>query len=84
VQRSARYLSSTLGCLPPEIAAERASQIAGFIVRACADQARLLDTDPPPRPMLGIEAFTANLVDVLLGILQAPTTVRADGAAAGH
>jgi hypothetical protein len=29
--------------------------------------------------VLGIEAFTANLVDVLLGILQAPTTVRADG-----
>jgi hypothetical protein len=29
--------------------------------------------------MLGIEAFTANLVDVLLGILQAPTTVRTGG-----
>lgn len=49
-----------------------ASQIAGFVVRACADQARLLDTNPLPRPVLGIEAFTANLVDVLLGILQAP------------
>ena len=79
VRRSARYLTSTLQHLPPEIAAERASQIAGFIVRACADQARLLDTDPLPRPVLGIEAFTANLVDVLLGILQAPSTVRAGG-----
>lgn len=76
VQRSARYLGSVVDHLPPEVAAERASQIAGFIVRACADQARLLDTDPLPRPVLGIEAFTANLVDVLLGILQAPTTVR--------
>jgi AcrR family transcriptional regulator len=77
LRRCACHLAPALAQLPPEVAAERASQIAGFTVRACADQARLLDTDPPPRPVLGIEAFTANLVDVLLGLLQAPSTVKA-------
>ena len=77
VQRSARYLAPVLADLPRDVAAERRSQAAGFIIRACADQARLLDADPPPRPVLGIEAFTANLVNVLLGLLKAPTTVRA-------
>jgi AcrR family transcriptional regulator len=76
VQRSVRYLAPALAKLPRDVAVERGSQMAGFLVRACADQARLLDTDPPPRPVLGIEAFTTNLVDVLLGIVQAPTTVR--------
>ena len=57
--------------------------MAGFLVRACGDQARLLDTDPRPRPVLGIEAFTANLVDVLLAILQAPSTIRAGQASSG-
>jgi AcrR family transcriptional regulator len=76
VQRSVRYLAPTLATLPRDVAVERGSQVAGFLVRACADQARLLDTDPPPRPVLGIEAFTTNLVDVLLSIVQAPTTVR--------
>jgi len=37
----------------------------------------LPDAAPAPRPVLAIEAFTANLVDVLLGLLKAPTTVRA-------
>lgn len=77
VQRCARYLAPALAHLPPAIVTERASQMAGFLVRACADQARLMDTDPPPRPVLGIEAFTANLVDTLLAIYQAPTTVTA-------
>jgi AcrR family transcriptional regulator len=77
VQRGAQYLARALADLPRDVAAERRSQAAGFIIRACADQARLLDADPPPRPVLGIEAFTANLVDVLLGLLKAPTTVRA-------
>ena len=79
VQRCVRYLAPCLAHLPPDVAAERASQIAGFLVRACGDQARLLDTDPPPRPVLVTEAFTANLVDALLAILQAPTTIKADG-----
>jgi AcrR family transcriptional regulator len=80
VQRCARHLAPALAHLPPEVAAERASQMTGFLVRACGDQARLLDTDPPPRPTLGIEAFTANLVDVLLAILHAPMTLNSHGA----
>jgi AcrR family transcriptional regulator len=80
VQRCARRLAPALAHVPPEVAAERASQMTGFLVRACADQARLLDTNPPPRPALGIEAFTTNLVDVLLAILHAPATLTADGA----
>ena len=83
VQRCARYLAPALAHLPPEIATERASQIAGFLVRACADQARLMDTDPPPRPALGIEAFTANLVDTLLAIYQAPSSSTAHQAPPG-
>jgi AcrR family transcriptional regulator len=82
-QRCARLLAPAVDHLPPEVAAERASQMAGFLVRACGDQARLLDTDPRPRPVLGIEAFTANLVDVLLAILQAPSTIRAGQASSG-
>jgi AcrR family transcriptional regulator len=83
VQRCARYLAPALAHLPREVATERASQLAGFLVRACADQARLMDSDPPPRLVLGIGAFTANLVDTLLAIYQAPTTVRADQLTAG-
>jgi AcrR family transcriptional regulator len=77
MRRCARYLAPALAHLPPDIAAERVSQMAGFTVRACADQARLLDRDPPPRRVLDIEAFAANLVDTLLAILQAPTTIKA-------
>jgi AcrR family transcriptional regulator len=80
LQRCARYLAPALAQLPPYVAAERASQVAGFVVRACGDQARLLDRDPPARPALGIEAFTANLVDTLAAILHAPTTIK-DGPA---
>ena len=75
VQRCIRYLAPALPHLPPEIAAERASQAPSFLVRACADQARLLDSDAPSRPALGIEAFTANLVDVIIAIVSAPTSV---------
>jgi AcrR family transcriptional regulator len=77
-RRCARHLAPALARLPAQVAAERASQMVGFLVRTCADQARLLDASPPPRPPLCIEAFTANLVDVLLAMLTAPTTVRAD------
>jgi AcrR family transcriptional regulator len=83
VQRCARYLAPALAHLPPEVATERASQIAGFLVRACADQARLMDTSPPPRPVLGIEAFAANLVDTLLAIYQAPSSITAGQASPG-
>jgi hypothetical protein len=59
--------------LPPAIAIERVSQAIGFMVRVLADQARLIDTDTPPREPLAIDAFTTNLVDVLVAMLTAPT-----------
>jgi hypothetical protein len=50
--------------------------VTGFIIRACGDQARLMDSDPPPRPVLSVEDFTVNLVDTIMAIIQAPTSSR--------
>jgi AcrR family transcriptional regulator len=75
IVRCARHLIPAVAHLPRPIAAERGSQIAGFIVRACADQARLMDTGTPARPLLTVEDFTVNLIDTVLAILQAPTSV---------
>jgi hypothetical protein len=65
------------------IAAERTSQVTGFIIRACSDQSRLMESDPPARPVLSVDDFTVNLVDTILAILQAPTSVATGPAAAG-
>ncbi len=83
VSRCAAYLLPSLDHLPAPIAAERTSQVTGFIIRACGDQSRLMDSDPPARPVLSVEDFTVNLVDTILAILQAPTCVAAGPAAAG-
>ena len=80
VARCAAYILPSLDHLPAPIIAERTSQATGFIIRACSDQARLMDSDPPARPVLSIEDFTVNLVDTILAILQAPTSVAADPA----
>ena len=76
IARCTRHLVPAIAHLPPAVAAERGSQIAGFIVRACADQARLMDTGTPARPLLTVEDFTLNLIDTVLAILQAPTSVQ--------
>ncbi|HET9051915.1 MAG TPA: hypothetical protein VFO60_09430, partial [Candidatus Dormibacteraeota bacterium] len=78
-QRCAQHLAGALAHLPTAISVERASQVIGFLIRACGDQARLLDAPEPSRAPLGIEAFSANLVDTMLAILHAPTTARLDG-----
>ena len=75
VSRCAGYLLPTLGHLPAPVVAERTSQVTGFIIRACSDQSRLMDSETPSRPVLSIEDFTLNLVDTTLAILQAPTSV---------
>jgi AcrR family transcriptional regulator len=75
IARCTRRLVPVVAHLPPAVAAERGSQVAGFIVRACADQARLMDADTPARPLLTVEDFTLNLVDTVLAILEAPTSV---------
>ena len=75
IARCAGYLLPSLDHLPALIAAERTSQVISFIIRACGDQSRLMDSDAPARPVLSVEDFTVNLVDTILAILQAPTSV---------
>ena len=75
IARCTRHLIPAVAHLPRTVAAERGSQVAGFIIRACADQARLMDTGTPARPLLTVEDFTLNLIDTILAILQAPTSV---------
>ncbi len=74
IQRSAAHLGGALAHLPPAIALERASQIIGFLVRAYADQARLIDADQPPRPPLDARTYTVNLVDLVLAMMATPST----------
>jgi AcrR family transcriptional regulator len=76
IARCTRHLTPAIAHLPSAVAAERGSQIAGFIIRACADQARLIDTGTPARPLLTVEDFTLNLTDTVLAILQAPTSIQ--------
>jgi hypothetical protein len=83
ITRCAAYLLPSLDHLPMPIAVERTSQVTSFIVRACGDQSRLMDSDPPPRPVLSVEDFTVNLVDTIMAIVQAPTSVASPPAAAG-
>ena len=47
----------------------------GLLVRAYADQARLMDQDPPPPMLLSVEDFTASLVDVMIGLIGSQSTV---------
>jgi hypothetical protein len=83
ITRCAAYLLPSLDHLPVPIAVERTSQLVSFIIRACGDQSRLMDSDPPPRPVLSVEDFTVNLVDTIMAIVQAPTSVGPGPAAAG-
>jgi hypothetical protein len=78
ISRCARHIIPVLAHLPAQIAAERTSQVTGFVIRALGDQCRLMDSDPPSRAVLSIGDFTANLVDTIMAILQAPSSVAAD------
>jgi hypothetical protein len=78
ISRCARYIIPVLAHLPAPIAAERTSQVTGFVIRALGDQCRLMDSDPPSRAVLSVGDFTANLVDTIMAILQAPSSVTAD------
>jgi AcrR family transcriptional regulator len=78
VSRCARYILPLLAHLPPPVAAERTSQVTGFVVRALGDQCRLMDSEKPTRAVLSVEEFIANLVDTILAILQAPCSVTPD------
>ena len=58
IARCAAYILPSLDHLPAPVVAERTSQATSFIIRACGDQARLIDSDPPPRPVLSVEDLT--------------------------
>jgi AcrR family transcriptional regulator len=75
ISRCVRYILPVLAHLPPPIAAERTSQVTGFVIRALGDQCRLMDSDRPSRAVLSVEDFSANIVDSIMAILQAPTSV---------
>jgi len=79
ITRCAAYILPSLDHLPTPVIAERTSQVTSFIIRACGDQSRLMDSDPPARPVLSVDDFSVNLVDTILAILQAPTSVAAGG-----
>src|SRR5947209_11024969 len=75
ISRCARYILPVLARLPAPVAYERTSQVTGFVVRALGDQCRLMDSERPSRAVLSTEDFSANLVDIILAILQAPSSV---------
>lgn len=72
--RSATLLARAVQHVPPEIQAERIGQIGLFVIRAYGDQARFLDAAEPPRTPLSTEAFTENLVDLLVAVVDAPAS----------
>jgi AcrR family transcriptional regulator len=78
ITRCVRYILPVLAHLPAPIAAERTSQVTGFVIRALGDQCRLMDSGRPSRAVLSVEDFSANLVDSIMAILQAPTSVTSD------
>jgi AcrR family transcriptional regulator len=69
--RGVIYLQPLVAHLPPERRPRRASIALGMALYAVAEQARLIDADPP-RPVLDQETFTADLIDAALGALTAP------------
>lgn len=75
ILRTSALLGSHMQHLPMAIRVERGTLAIGFVLRACADQARLLDDPAPLRTPLDLEDFFANLVDSVLAMLLSPSTV---------
>ncbi|MEO6627777.1 MAG: hypothetical protein ABIP03_04335 [Aquihabitans sp.] len=73
--RCSLHLARHLEHLPHPLQLERVALIGGFIVRSYAGQARLLTIDDPPRPVLSVDDFTTNLLDLLLALLLADSTL---------
>jgi hypothetical protein len=64
-------------CLPhlsPVLRHERITTLLGLVTESLAMRARLLDGPESLAPALGHDAFVANLVDMAVGALSAPTT----------
>jgi AcrR family transcriptional regulator len=77
MQRCAQLIAPHFGHLPPAVTIERGSMLTALGLRSLADHARAMDTEPAPRALLTVNEFTTNLVDILLAIVEAPTTIEA-------
>lgn len=70
--RCADLVVDALTHLPDHLRQERVALLVAFVLRAYADQARLLDAAHPSRPPLAGEDFTSHLVGLIVAILDAP------------
>jgi AcrR family transcriptional regulator len=73
-QRMFRSMDQCLPNLSPALRHERITTLLGLVTESLAMRARLLDGPESLPPALDHEAFVANLVDMAVGALSAPTT----------
>jgi AcrR family transcriptional regulator len=73
-QRMFRSMDACLQNLPPALRHERITTLLGLVTESLAMRARLLDGPESLPPALDHDAFVANLVDMAVGALSAPTT----------
>jgi len=70
--------------IPPDIWNERSAIATAFLGRAAADRARFLESRAQPRPAaLPDEEFVENLIDMFLGAITSPVSVRVAGRGTG-
>jgi hypothetical protein len=72
--RGAQLLRPFVPRVPTAVAVLRGRLVVGLLIRAYADQARMMELDPAPALLLGVEEFTTSVVDTVMGMLQAPVT----------
>jgi AcrR family transcriptional regulator len=73
-QEALELLADRFPALPRDLWLERSAVMTAFLGRAAADRARQLDTGG--RAVLSDEAFVANLIDMFIGAITAPVSVR--------
>ncbi len=71
-QAAVSLLEERVPAMPEHVLAERLSLMISFLLRAVADRARTDERAVPGRAHLGTEAFVANLVAMVGGMLTAP------------
>jgi AcrR family transcriptional regulator len=69
--RTALQLLPQVAHLPEEQRVHRLRMAIGLALYALADQARLIDTEHPPRPVLDHDTFCSTLLDTVLGAIVA-------------
>jgi hypothetical protein len=65
-------------CMPdlsPDLQHARITTLLGLVTEALASRARVIDTSPAD-PSLDDDMFLTNLIDMSLGALVAPSTIR--------